>query len=154
MKLAIAQYIKSEKLNYEERKYYEELLDQPADACSAIQNGRLIKFELTDVEYKNKKYPDSFFIPSLEIRKSVQLGMAVKVIADWMDYESNDERFWVKLTEEFINENGLRTFFGECRNNTQVLNWGTKFGPIHLHHICDIDFEEFNSQKNKEKIYG
>jgi hypothetical protein len=105
--------------------------------------------EVFRAKYTNNKYPDSFFIPPLEIRKSVELGMSVKVIADWMNYEDSDERFWVELKEERIDENGARIFFGESRNNTKVIKWGTKFGPIRLRNICDINFEEFENRNSK-----
>ena len=149
MKLAIAQYLKAEHLEPEARKYFEELLDRPADQCSAKQKRKVIKFELVDVEYKNNKHPDSFFIQPLEIRESVVLGMSVKVIADWLNYDDRDARFWVELKEECIDENGERLFFGESRNNTQVIKWGTKFGPIRLRNICDIDFEAFENRNSK-----
>ena len=149
MKLVIAQYLEAEHLEPEARKYFEELLGRPADQCSAKQKRKVIKFELSDVEYTNNKYPDSFFIPPLEIRKSVELGMSVKVIADWLNYDDSDERFWVELKEECIDENGERLFFGESRNNTQVIKWGTKFGPIRLRNICDINFEAFENRNSK-----
>ena len=149
MKLAIEQYLEAEHLEPEARKYFEELLDQPADKCSAKQKRKLIRFELANVEYTNNKHPDSFFIPPLEIRESVELGMWVKVIADWLNYDDIDERFWVELKEERVDGNGARIFYGESRNNTQVIKWGTKFGPIRLRNICDIDFEAFENRNSK-----
>lgn len=148
MKLAILNILESISLNSEIREVLEEILNNPSDPCSADDNGRHIKFELLDVEYKHNKHPDTFYIPTHEEKDLIVHGMWVKIIADWMNYEDPDERFWVVITEEFVDEKGERCFYGVSLNDTQILKYGTKLGPIRLRNICHIDFEEFEQRNS------
>ena len=143
MNMQIEDYLRTDIMTAEQIEYALDLSSIPTEACYATQNKNHITFEISNFEFMCKKYPHKFPSPSQEVKESIKIGMSIQIKADWLIDEYCDEFFWVKITEEFTNDEGERFFYGECLNETQVLNWGTKLGPIRLRNIYNIYFNVF-----------
>jgi hypothetical protein len=71
---------------------------------------------LEDVERTAKQYPDTFFIPSEEERKSQKVGASVRLhflLKNPSDDEPRAERMWVTVTQE---QGFLRPYKGTLEN--------------------------------------
>lgn len=96
------------------------------------QHGRIL-YALRNIETAAAEHPDTFIIPSLEVRTSVQVGQCVKVHID-----SNGgpvERVWVQVVKPI-------TGGYECTLANDPISVPLSFGDtinIKYHHIASIE---------------
>lgn len=95
-----------------------------------------MNYQLIDVEERNKKHPDTFWIPSLEDRTDIDVGQWVKLIFQGKEIT---ERMWVKVT------NIVGSLVGTLDNDPAALpithGDSIDFEPKHIMDILDNDDE-------------
>ncbi len=124
---------------------FEEIKHHPFESINVFELGQKkpIQALISNVEYSAKNYPETFHIPSLEVRKNIPVGMMVKIIVDWKKKFLMTERFWVEVTERKKDLNGAICYFGIVKNDTLVASYDTPIGPFYPRHICDLDLDRF-----------
>ena len=119
----------------------------PYEPCFAGEDDSLLfGFEIANFEFINAKYPNDFGCTQQD-KEHIEIGMWVKIKADWIIVEDVIESFWGKIIEEYTDEKGNRLFYCEALNNTCMVKRGMRMGPIRLRNIYDINFEEFYNRK-------
>ena len=95
---------------------------------------KVLKPKLENCKKQNKRYPQSFWIPSMEQLDTLRVGDFAKVIAP-------GERFWV-----YIHEHNGNNFVGEINNDLVGTDLHKlKYGDLiafKRENICDIDRDE------------
>lgn len=112
-----------------------------------------IEVKLTDCEFMNNTFPDTFHRPTPYVCNNVPIGMMLKVIVEWPLAPLPQERFWVEVTQISKDANGNNIYFGELRNRTLLADYGETIGPIFPKNIADVDLEAFMDKQglhNKE----
>ncbi len=119
--------------------------NQPFEPVSFLEPGikTPILALISNVDYTAERFPETFQVPSMEIRKNIPVSMLVKIIVDWNRKYLIPERFWVEVTNITTDRNGELCYFGVARNDTFVASYDTPVGPFYPRHICDFDMDAF-----------
>ena len=89
--------------------------------------------ELVDGVEQNKNHPLSYWIPSIEEKRKIQIGDVVKV-------SDGSERWW-NVVEEFIDEETMICSVDNHLVSGQEFNFMDKI-VVKMKNIIDIHFEE------------
>lgn len=104
-----------------------------------------IKALVFNVEYNAMQYPDTFHIPSMQVRQNLAVGAIVKINVDWQKDYLLSERFWVEVTNVTTDREGEVCYFGVARNDTFVASYDTPIGPFYPRHIGEVDLAAFTN---------
>ena len=95
-------------------------------------------YRILNAEERAKSYPDTFFIPSLEDRESIEPGSLVKLIFSGRDSSGRavNERMWVRVESR----GASRVYRGQLDNDPVFLRGLRRgdrisFRPIHVTEI-------------------
>ena len=101
---------------------------------------KIFALPLVDCQERHRRYPDTFWVPTLAECSEVEVDMDVKVCAE-DDSDAFGERFWVTVREKLVADNGSISFLGAIFSDYLQPHWGVDVGDIiqfEPRHICNI----------------
>ena len=110
-----------------------------------------VSYILEDGEERHREFPDTFWIPSLEVRESLQKDQLVKLMfAITADGETQTERMWV-----IVREKTGDGYIGILDNDpycTDKMKHGleVRFQPRHVIHIYEVEVPDEDDQKEDQ----
>lgn len=114
----------------------------PSISSTIVNCGQAISVELVDARWMKQAYPDRFERHELELLPQLPPGALVKLCCLPICDDFVAERFWVKLTEAHVQEDGSLEYLGVLAHDTFLFSANDLIGPMKTQCFYDLDIDK------------